>query len=213
MADDAGGAGVTTVLVDFGGVLTTSVLGSFREFGAQLGRPDLPARLLSTDETARRLISDHECGRIGAEEFERGFAGRLRAYGAETDAEGLIARMMAGVRPDDAMLDLVTRLRTGGTPVALVSNAFGRDGYAGFDLESLVDRVVISSDLGVRKPSRRIYAAACEAMDVEPAAAVMIDDLQQNLDGAARLGISGILHADAVGTERQLAQRFGITAR
>src|SRR5699024_7245909 len=116
---------VTTVLVDFGGVLTTSVLGSFREFGAQLGQPDLPARLLSNDETARRLISDHECGRIDAEEFERGFAARLRAHGAETEADGLVARMMAGVRPDEAMLDLLARLRIAGTPVALVSNAFG----------------------------------------------------------------------------------------
>ncbi|MEU2715651.1 hypothetical protein [Streptomyces sp. NPDC007205] len=40
----------------------------------------------------------------------------------------------------------------------------------------------------------------------------MIDDLQQNLDGAARIGIGGVLHTSAAGTRRQLGERFGITA-
>ncbi|MGV9478664.1 HAD family hydrolase [Gordonia aichiensis] len=48
----------------------------------------------------------------------------------------------------------------------------------------------MSSEVGVRKPSRRIYALACERLGVDPAAAVMVDDLQQNLDGAARLSIT-----------------------
>jgi putative hydrolase of the HAD superfamily len=40
----------------------------------------------------------------------------------------------------------------------------------------------------------------------------MIDDLQQNLDGAARIGIGGVLHTGAADTRRQLAERFGISA-
>jgi putative hydrolase of the HAD superfamily len=40
----------------------------------------------------------------------------------------------------------------------------------------------------------------------------MIDDLQQNLDGAARIGIEGVLHTGASDTRRQLAERFRIIA-
>jgi putative hydrolase of the HAD superfamily len=108
---------------------------------------------------------------------------------------------------------LTEELRAGGVPIALVSNAFGRDCYAGFDLDALADVVVISSEVGVRKPSRRIYAIACQRLGIDPRHAVMVDDLQQNLDGAARLGIAGVLHTGAANTRKQLSERFGIPLR
>lgn len=200
----------TAVLVDFGGVLTTSVFAAFEQFGAALGDPGLPLRLLGGDPDSRRLLADHESGRIDAEEFEQGFAGRLRAHGAAVTADGLAARMQAGLRRDDRTVALVDDLRAAGVPVALVSNAFGRDCYAGFDLTALADEVVISAEVGIRKPSRRIYALACERLGVAPEHAVMIDDLQQNLDGAARIGIAGVLHTDADRTRSELAGRFGL---
>ncbi|ATQ30793.1 HAD family phosphatase [Rhodococcus ruber] len=199
----------SAVLVDFGGVLTTSVFAAFEQFGAALCDPGLPLRLLGGDPDSRRLLADHESGRIDAEEFEQGFAGRLRAHGAAVTAEGLAARMQAGLRRDDRTVALLDDLRAAGVPVALVSNAFGRDCYAGFELTALADEVVISAEVGIRKPSRRIYALACERLGVAPEQAVMIDDLQQNLDGAARIGIAGVLHTDADRTRSELAERFG----
>jgi putative hydrolase of the HAD superfamily len=62
----------------------------------------------------------------------------------------------------------------------------------------------------VRKPSRRVYAIACERLGVPPETCVMVDDLRHNLDGAARLGIAGVLHTTAARTVRELDQRFGI---
>ena len=207
--DTAGNA----ILVDFGGVLTSSVVAAFREFGASLGGdPTLPLTLLAGDPESKKLLSGHESGRIDAETFERGFAQQLSAHGAAVVPEGLIARMQAGLRPDADMIALVAELRAAGYPVALVSNAFGRDCYAGFTLSELADEVVISSEVGVRKPSRRIYALACERLAIPPAQAVLIDDLQQNLDGAARLGIAGVRHTDAATTRHQLATRFGIAS-
>lgn len=201
----------TAVLVDFGGVLTSSVLQAFEAFGASLGGdPRLPLALLSRDEVSGRLLADHESGKIDQEAFEAGFAERLRAHGAVVEPEGLVGRMQAGLVRDDEMVRLVGDLRAAGHPVALVSNAFGRDCYAGFVLEDLADEVVISSEVGIRKPSRRIYAIACERLGVAPEDALMIDDLQQNLDGAARLGIAGVLHTDAETTRRQLESTFGL---
>lgn len=199
----------TAVLIDFGGVVTTSVFAAFREFGASLGDPDLPLTLLARDEASRKLLSDHESGRIDATAFDEGFAERLRVHGARVEADGLSVRMQAGLRRDDETIALLGRLRAAGVPVALVSNAFGRDTYAGFDLDALADVVVISSEVGVRKPSRRIYSIACERLGLAPEQTVMVDDLQQNLDGAARLGIAGVLHTDGADTAGQLADRFG----
>src|ERR1700758_3514980 len=204
----------TAALMDFGGVITSSVLQAFEQFGESLGAPPgLIQELLGHDTAARKLLVEHECGRIDADAFDRGFAERLCAHGVVVEPERLSARMQAGLRRDDDTVRLIEDLRTAGVPIALVSNAFGRDCYAGFDLDALADVVVISSEVGVRKPSRRIYAIACERLGIDPHQAVMVDDLRQNLDGAARLGIAGVLHPDAAGTRKQLSERFGIGER
>ena len=201
----------TAVLIDFGGVITTSVLRAFEQFGELLGAPPgLVLGLLSHDTAARELMVEHECGRIDADAFDRGFAYRLSAYGVVVQPEGLSARMQAGLRRDDDTVRLIEDLRAAGVLIALVSNAFGRDCYAGFDLGALADTVVISSEVGIRKPSRKIYAIACQRLGIDPHQAVMVDDLQQNLDGAARLRIAGVLHTDAADTRKQLTDRFGI---
>lgn len=204
----------TAVLIDFGGVITTSVLQAFEQFGELLGAPPgLILELLKHDTAARKLLVEYECGRTHADVFDRGFADRLCAHGVDVQPDRLSARMQAGLRRDDDTVRLIEDLRTVGVPIALVSNAFGLDCYAGFDLDALADAVVISSKVGIRKPSRKIYAIACQRLGIDPHRAVMVDDLQQNLDGAARLGIAGVLHTDAADTRTQLSERFGIGRR
>jgi putative hydrolase of the HAD superfamily len=201
----------TAVLVDFGGVLTTSVLAAFEVFGASVGAASgLVLELFRNDAACRKLLVEHESGRIDADAFDRGFAERLHAHGVAVEPDQLSVRMQAGLRRDDDTVQLIEQLRAAKVPIAVVSNAFGRDCYAGFDLNALADVVVISSEVGIRKPSRGIYAIACERLGVTPEQAIMIDDLQQNLDGAARLGIAGVLHTDAADTRKQLDERFGI---
>jgi putative hydrolase of the HAD superfamily len=202
------------VLFDFGGVLTSSLLEAFEQLGRSLGDDaGLPLRVLATDPEAAAMLVEHEEGRIEQEEFEAGYAERLSAHGLVTEADGLVDRLQAGLRPDPAMLDLVASMRAEGRPVALVSNALGRNCYAGYDLDAMFDQVVVSSDIGVRKPSRRIYQVACDRLGIPPERAVMVDDLQHNLDGAARIGIAGILHTDANTTKRGLEDLLSPSAR
>jgi putative hydrolase of the HAD superfamily len=201
----------SVLLVDFGGVLTTSVHDALRAFSADIGGdPELVLRLLASDAKSAKLLVESETGRLDDEDFERGFAARLAAYGVHVPADGLLARMQTGGSADHEMLDALARMRAGGVPIAIVTNQLGRDCYDGFDLEALADVVVISAEVGVRKPSRRVYAIACERLGVPPETCVMVDDLRHNLDGAARLGIAGVLHTTAARTVRELDQRFGI---
>lgn len=211
MSAAVGNEGRTAVLIDFGGVLTTSVHEAFRAFAREISDDEsLVLKLLATDPESNALLVANENGTATDEEFEAGFAARLAAHGAPVEPEGLLARMQAGFGPDDAMVAGLERLRSHGIPVALVTNQFGRDCYRGFDLPALADEVVVSTELGVRKPSRRIYAAACERLGVAPEQAVMVDDIQHNLDGAARLGIAGVLHTGAATTLAELDARFGL---
>ncbi|MEV5607738.1 HAD family phosphatase [Streptomyces sp. NPDC052225] len=195
------------VLFDFGGVLTTSVVDAFDELGRELGaEPGQLLRLLSKDAESSSLLVAHEEGRIGQREFEDGFAARLRAHGVAADGPGLLGRLQAHMRPDPAALALVAKLRADGYRVGLLSNSLGDDCYAGFDLPALFDAVTVSGEIGVRKPSRRAYAIACERLGVAPERTVMVDDLEQNIASAARLGIAGVVHRDAATTEAELAR-------
>ncbi|MFD3563306.1 HAD family hydrolase [Streptomyces sp. NPDC058686] len=206
---------ISAVLFDFGGVLTTSVYEAFEALGRAVGvDPRLPLRLLAKDERAGALLVDHEEGRIGQREFEDGFAERLRAHGADAQGPGLLSMMQTELRPDRAMLDLVAEVRNAGHRVGLLSNSLGDDCYAGFDLESMFDAVVISGEIGVRKPSRRAYAIACERLGTEPAETVMVDDLEHNIVAARRAGLAGIVHREATATARELRSllRLGAAA-
>ncbi|MGI5200335.1 HAD family hydrolase [Spirillospora sp. CA-108201] len=200
------------VLTDFGGVLTTSVLDAFRAYSRRLsGDPLLIERLFREDPPTSALLVEHECGRMTQADFEKGFAERLRAHGVEVAADsGFVDAVGAGMRPDQEMLAALRRLRAAGVPVALVSNALGDDCYQGYDLDAVADVVVISSEVGVRKPSRRIYQTACERLGVDPADCVLIDDLEHNLRGAAKLGIRGVHHVDSRETRTALERLLGI---
>ena len=193
------------LLVDFGGVLTGSLKESFARFGAEIGvDPALPQRLLSQDEATRTAFVAHEKGELDDEAFEDVYAEALRRHGADVQPRGLLRRVAGAMEADEETIALVARYRAAGHPVAIVTNSMGRDCYDGYDLAAMADVVVVSGQEGVRKPSRRIYEIACERLGVEARDAILVDDTQVNLDGAARLGIRGILHTDAASTAARL---------
>jgi epoxide hydrolase-like predicted phosphatase len=52
--------------------------------------------------------------------------------------------------------------------------------------------VVDSAFVGMRKPERRIYEMTLERLEVNPEAALLIDDIEGNCDAARELGIEAI---------------------
>ncbi len=51
----------------------------------------------------------------------------------------------------------------------------------------------LSFDLGAMKPSPAYYEKAIQKFGIDPLQAVFIDDLEENVEGAVRAGISGIV--------------------
>ncbi|MFE5284892.1 HAD family hydrolase [Nocardia sp. NPDC056611] len=194
----------TAVLFDFGGVLTSSVMTAFAEFGTEIGARRLPLRLLATDPESSALLVGHEEGRIGQREFEEGFARRLNEHGVHVEPHRLVDRILSRLRLDEEMIRLVADVRAAGHRVGLLSNSLGDDSYSGVDLLGMFDAVTISAEVGVRKPSHRAYLIACERLGALPEATIMIDDLELNITAAERAGLTGIVHHDAVSTAEQL---------
>lgn len=61
-----------------------------------------------------------------------------------------------------------------------------------FDLDRFFPVCVISGDVGVRKPSPKIYEILLEKIKVEPSECVFIDDRLRNLKTASELGMQTI---------------------
>jgi epoxide hydrolase-like predicted phosphatase len=199
-----------TLLVDFGGVLTTNVFDAFADFCRAEGlAPDTVRDRFMTDPEARDLLGDLETGRIDEAEFEPRFAALL---GVEP-AEGLIDRLFAGMVPEPAMLDAVRAARQGGVRTGLLSNSWGQERYDRATLEELFDTVVISGEVGMRKPSPEIYALAAERLGREPERIVFVDDLPGNLKPAREIGMATVLHRDAGATVAELEQHLGVSLR
>jgi putative hydrolase of the HAD superfamily len=202
------------LLIDFGGVLTSSPFGTFEAFSTSTGLPGTAvADVLRTAEGSRLLV-DCETGVMPEPVFEQELAALLsRRHGVTVDATDLLERLNASLVPDWTMVDAIRRFRAAGITTVLVSNSLGRSAYAWCDFGALFDHVVISGDVGSRKPSRKIYWHAANVAEVAPERCVMVDDLEQNLVGARRAGIRGVLHRSADVTIAELDRAFRTQTR
>lgn len=63
-------------------------------------------------------------------------------------------------------------------------------------LADTCDVIVYSHEEGCRKPDPEIYRITSQRLDTIPEAAVFLDDLQENVDGARTVGINAICFHD-----------------
>ncbi|MQB01611.1 MAG: HAD-IA family hydrolase [Actinobacteria bacterium] len=197
---------IRALVVDYGGVLTTPLQDAMVAFVTDIGlelQDFIRIALAPYAGGEDSLITDFETGRISEKEFSTAFALRLGDLtGKEIDPENLVARMFGGVRLEESMLEAVARVRAGGFKTALLSNSWGLDLYPKHRFAQLFDAVVISGEVGLRKPDRAIFDLLLEKLQVEPEACLFVDDHPAHLHAAAELGINTLLH---VTPERSIA--------
>lgn len=182
------------LLIDWGGVLTTSMMGSFEAFGRREG-VDVRAAFRH-DPAAREALIELETGRIDLATFEARLGEAL-----SVDPAGLADRLTREIAPDAEMRAAVKAFHDRGVPTALVSNSWREDDY---DVGDLFDVVVLSGAIGIRKPDPRIYVLAAQRLGVPPEDCVFVDDLGGNLKPAKALGMATIRHTSAADTIVQL---------
>jgi putative hydrolase of the HAD superfamily len=181
------------LLLDFGGVLTSSLHGRMAEFCVAAGLPaDAIATALTRTEEGRSVSALAEAGLAPQRDFEVMLAGQLGL-----PADGLIAALLdaSAFTPRPETADLARRARAAGIATGLLSNSWGGGGYdvyCGYDLHAMFDAVVISHVVGLRKPEAPIYELAASRLGVPPADCVFVDDTLANVAAARQLGMAAV---------------------
>lgn len=186
------------LLLDYGGVLTVPVQASFARFEAELGLPaGRSFALLSaaSSDADGGIIRALERGELSVEGFDAHLHRLLTEAGfAIPDGTGLLAGMFAAMQPAGGLWDLAEDVGSRGVRTGLLSNSWGTFAYPFERLEATFDTLVLSGEVGLRKPDPRIYALAAQRVGVPVHGCVFVDDLEANIEVAAELGMQGVHH-------------------
>lgn len=184
---------IRAVIFDVGGVLSRrddlTVVGRWAD---RLG--------LSIDELTDAIFENEvsrraNVGQATTEEVWQ-FVGQRFGLSA-ADTQTLSVEFWHGGAWDAALLDFIRTLRPA-RKTGVISNAWPtlRTAIGDYVNGTLFDAIVVSGEEGIEKPDPRIYRRALARLNVAPTQAVFVDDRQENVEGACRLGIHGLLFTD-----------------
>ncbi len=210
----------SAVIFDFGGVITSSPFEAFNRMEAERGLPKDFVRTVNSANPDSNAWARFERAECSAAEFDILFAAEAHAMGHELDGASVIACLSGDIRP--GMVAALDRLKADGFKLGCITNNVpsGKGaGMAGSAEKAAVvdaimtrfDHVIESSKIGIRKPDPRIYIMMCDALGVEPAECIYLDDLGINCKPAAALGMAAIKVISGEQALNELAALLALT--
>ena len=206
------------LVVDWGGVLTGPMRGVVESWaqsdGIDLDTYSNAMRDWFGDPVGQEAILNPihalERGEMALPDFEELLASEMtRRSGREYRADGLLTRMFAHFEHAHDMNALVRRARERGIRTALLSNSWGND-YPRDGWDDMFDIVVISGEVGMRKPEPHIYRHTLDLIGLAASECAFVDDLPHNVAAAVNLGMVGIHHVGYDSTLAELQVLFDV---
>jgi epoxide hydrolase-like predicted phosphatase len=203
---------IDAVLFDFGGVFTDSPFDAVRAMGASMGAPIedvLEIVFGSYDDDTDHVWHRCERGELDLASTREAITEAGRERGLEVDLFDMLKYISSDGGPRVTVIERTRQLRDAGFGTALVTNnvmEFREYWRQMIPLDELFDVVIDSSEVGVRKPDRRIYELALDQLGgIDPTRSVFLDDYPGNVAAARRLGMHGIVvESDPAGALAEL---------
>jgi putative hydrolase of the HAD superfamily len=188
---------IEAVIWDFGGVLTTSPFEAFARFEKERGFPIDIIRNTNAANHLENAWAKFERAEVDVDTFDRLFAEESRQFGAEVRGKEVLPLLQGDLRPE--MVEALKRIKatcktgciTNNLPANAMGSSSGRTLYVA-EVMALFDHIIESAKIGLRKPDPRIYRMMIEALKVDPAKCVYLDDLGVNLKPAREMGMTTI---------------------
>jgi putative hydrolase of the HAD superfamily len=201
-----------TVIFDYGEVISLPQSPADREAIARLAGV---AGGAGDGAAAMRFWAAYAAHRDGLDQGSGGVAAYWRAVAGDIGAswdEARVHQLWAAdfrswLSVNPGTVDVLSDLRAGGTPLALLSNA-GADYGSYFrhgPLGDFFSACYVSGELGLIKPDAQIFRHVLADLGLTPADAVFIDNREPNVAGAEALGITGHVFTDPDRLRRFLA--------
>jgi putative hydrolase of the HAD superfamily len=184
---------IRAVFFDFGGVLMRTEYQAPRQKLAERFNMDYAEmdKAVFGCASARRA----SLGEISEEELWVDVLKRFKQPLTET--KSFHDQFFGGDLVDRHLVEYIRSLR-GSFHTGLISNAWSglRDLLAREKLLDLFDTVIISAEVGVVKPSAKIYELALDQANVAAGEAVFVDDMPDNIAACEKVGMKGVLFND-----------------
>ena len=195
----------SVVISDFGGVLTTPLIGSF---AAVQDRTGIPTAALGTAMQAiaaadgAHPLFELETGRMTEVDFLAKLADALEPeIGHRPELHRFSEIYFSALDPNEPMIELMREIKAGGRRMALLTNnvrEWEPLWRPMLPVDEIFELVVDSAFVGMRKPERKIYELTVERLGdgVGPADCLFVDDIEINIEAARELGMTAVHFVD-----------------
>jgi len=199
---------IRCVICDFGGVLTTPLVGSFMAFQDQTGIPtealgSAMARIYERD--GAHPLYELEKGHITEQDFLGQLRGELAVeLGHVPELHDFKEIYFKALNPNDEMIAEMRAARDAGFRMAMLTNnvrEWEPLWRAMLPVDEIFELVVDSAFVGMRKPEPEIYRLTLDRIrehdpaelgDLEYSDCLFIDDFEVNCAAARELGINAV---------------------
>jgi epoxide hydrolase-like predicted phosphatase len=191
---------ITTVISDFGGVLTTPLVQSFAAVQDHTGVPfEKLGHAMSRieEDEGKHPLFELEKGKVSEADFLRKLGDYLEPeLGHRPELHRFREIYFDALHPNEQMIDLMRELKNDGRRMAMLTNnvrEWEPLWRSMLPVDDIFEVVVDSGFVGLRKPEPEIYELTLERLGGIPAGeCLFIDDNDVNCDAARELGMSAV---------------------
>ena len=191
---------ITTVISDFGGVLTTPLVQSFAAVQNETGIPFEQlgkAMAAIAEEEGKHPLYELERGQVSEVDFLAKLGDALEPeLGHRPEMHRFREIYFEALHPNEPMIELMRELKDGGHRMAMLTNnvrEWEPLWRAMLPVDEIFEVVVDSAFVGYRKPESEIYELTLERLGgVAPESCLFIDDADVNCEAAAKLGMAAV---------------------
>jgi putative hydrolase of the HAD superfamily len=190
---------IRAVISDFGGVLTTPLLGSFLAFQDETGIPtEALGRAMQriAERDGQHPLFELERGRIAEADFLVTLRGELAVeLGHEPELHRFSEIYFQALDPNEPMIELMRGLRGRGYRMALLTNnvrEWEPLWRRMLPVDEIFEVIVDSAFVGLRKPEPEIFELTVERIGggIGAADCLFVDDVEDNAVAARELGMT-----------------------
>lgn len=210
---------IRAIVSDFGGVLTSPLVGSFARIQDDWGLPlEALGRAMQTvtERDGENPLFALECGRLSEHDFLGKLGDALRDdLGRDVPMHEFSERFWAQLETNHELLDVLHGLRAEGYRMALLTNnvrEWEPRWRAMIPVDDLFEVVVDSAFVGMRKPDPRIYELTVERVGLTAGQCLFIDDMEINVAAARDVGMAAVHFRETAQTIADVHAALGRTA-